>query len=223
MALISNASYFVKIKKVEGLLEDQEACGINSILTLIKGLFPKSTITVEELKEIFDFDDEGIRRENYRFNKLNQRLSQDNCPFKIRESKFSSVKELFQQLSINVPVPIIMGMEIIEQFKEKFDYPHRKFNWGNPGDLFRTYDPHIMVLVGYEESGEKLYFIDPSYQLPYLTEQDLNRKTNLLELNARDFYQYVRSHYLFMEVKYSKRLKMKVRRKANKETQKTLS
>lgn len=213
-------NHFIKFKKVGGLLEDQEACGINSFISLIMDKFPKSTITVEELKTIFDYDDEGIRRENYRFNKLNQRLSKDQCPFKIYESSFSSIQDLFEQLHSGTGVPVFMNMEVIERFKSKFDYPGRKFNWGNPGDLFRTDNVHMLILVGYEEKGEKLYFLDPSYQLPYLSEKDLNTKGKMLSLDAKDFYHYVRTHNLFIEVKLSKRLAKKF--KKSKEQQKTL-
>src|SRR3989344_8055118 len=79
---ILNDSYFVKLSKVEGLLEEQQACAINSITLLIKSLSPKTTITIEELKKIFNFDDEGIPKESYLFNKLNQRLSKEKCIFK---------------------------------------------------------------------------------------------------------------------------------------------
>jgi len=218
--MIAKDTHFVKFKKVNDLLEDQEACGINSFMSLILDKFPQSTITVDELKTIFDYDDEGIRRENYRFNKLNQRLSKDRCPFKIYESSFSSIQDLFEQLHSGTAVPVFMNMEIIERFKSRFNYPNRRFNWGNPDDLFRTDNVHLLILVGYEEKGEKLYFLDPSYQLPYLSEKDLNTKNNMLNMNAKDFYHYVRTHNLFIELKLSAKLAKKF--KKSKEKQKTL-
>jgi len=215
-------SNFIKIIKVKDILIDQEACGINSIITLIKTLFPKTTITIEELKKIFNYDDEGISREDYRFNRLNQRLSKDKCTFKIYESKFSGFQELFRQLSLKTPVPIIMNMEVIERFKDRFKYPKVNFNWGNSGDLFRTEKTHILLLVGYENKGEKLYFIDPSYQLPHLLQEDLNNKTKMLSLSAREFFQYAKSHMLFISIKHSKRLEKKFKRINAKEKQKKL-
>ena len=89
------SSCFIKIKKVESLLQDQEACGINSIITLIKTYNPGTGITVEDLKEIFNFDQEGISRELYRFNRCNQLLAKNKCPVKIYQSSFVSTMNLF--------------------------------------------------------------------------------------------------------------------------------
>ena len=221
MAILNNSD-FVTLSRVEGLLEEQQACAINSIILLIKSLFPKTTVTIEELKKILDFDDEGISIESYLFNKLNQRLSKEKCTFKLYKSKFSAVEDLIYQLSLRVPVPVYMKMEVIERFKSKFDHPNKKFNWGNTADLFKTSNIHVLLFVGYEENGEKLYFIDPCYQLPYLSGQSLNTKKVMLSLNQREFYQYAKFLNIFIEVRYLKRLEKRLLAENKKDKQEKL-
>ena len=72
------------------------------------------------------------------------------------------------------------------------------------GDIFQSDNKHVLILVGYENKGEHIFFIDPSYQMPWVSQSDTDLSEHYFEVDAKDFYECIRHLKTFIEVKYLK-------------------
>lgn len=212
----------IEIKKAEGLIEDFQACGVNSLTTVLSHINPSNGVSTEDIKKIFDFDKDGISEERHRFNRFNNLLKDKEIPYKVYFSNFNSIQDVLKHLEF--PVPIYFKMGVINFIKDKYTYSPVSFNFGNESALFDDPNHHMLLLVGYDEKGETLYFVDPVYQLPYYSEQDLLNKTKLCTLNSKEFYECSRHIKAFMEFKFVPTLdkKFKQAKKKTTETQQRL-
>ena len=203
MSLLTD-SKFIKLKKTDNLIGDFQGCAINSLMTLLHSIAPGHKITVDECKKIFDYDADGISNQKYRFNKFNNLLNEHKIPFKVYKSSFNSHQEVLKYLEF--PVPIYFSMKVIPFIKDKFKYSRVTFNFGDEREFFESPNYHLLLLVGYDESGNRLYFIDPVYQLPYYSDKDLSSKEKFCSLDTKQFYECVRHIKSFIELKHMERL-----------------
>lgn len=213
---------FIELKKSENLIEDFQGCGVNSLITVLTHINPSNGIEVDEIKKIFDFDKDGISEERHRFNRFNNLLKTKELPYKIYFENFNSIQDVLKHLKF--PVPIYFKMSVIKFIKDKYKYSPVSFNFGNEDALFDNPNHHLLLLVGYDKKGERLYFIDPVYQLPYYSEQDLLNKSKLCILNSKDFYECSKNIKAFIEVKFISTLdkQFKKAKKKDKEIQNRL-
>jgi len=215
-----NDNKMLKFKKPAEMVKDFQGCGINSLLTFLYQVSPDHKITIDELKKIFDYDADGISSERYKFNRFNTLLSEHNIPYKAFMKDFASKEDLLKYLSI--PVPVYFEMRVIKQIRDKFKYSQVNLNFGDENDLFNNMNLHLLLLVGYEEQGETLYFIDPVYQLPYYTDKDLSDKDKLCALSSKQFYEYTKRIKLFIELRQNAKLAKQYKQKTKNEAQKKL-
>ncbi|MEK6917211.1 MAG: C39 family peptidase [Nanoarchaeota archaeon] len=197
-------SKFIGLKKPKETIEDFQGCGINSLLTLLQHIEPTHQISVDDCKKIFGYDKDGISEQRYNFNKFNNLLKDNRIPYKIHMGTFNSHQEILKYLTY--PVPVYFSMKVINFIKDKFKYSPVNINFGDGSSLFESSNHHLLLLVGYEESGTKLYFVDPVYQLPYYSEKDLSTKEKLCVLNTQQFYECVKHIKSFMELRHHQKL-----------------
>jgi len=191
----------ITFKNSGNLIKEYSGCGINSLLVLLDNLCPKHNITSDQLKEIFKYNDEGIRHERYRFNKLNSVLNSNGIPLKFYKKPFNTWQELFVLLKNNCPIPIFFSMKIIDFIKDKFKYSGMTFNFGN---VFMDENQHLLLFMGYDAKKELLYFIDPIYQLPYYYQNYINDKKKLVTLTTKQFYECTKHTKSYIEINQQK-------------------
>jgi hypothetical protein len=194
----------IKLNKPKDTIEDFQGCGINSLLALLEHIAPGHKISADELKKIFDYDGEGISEQKHRFNRFNNLLKDHKIPYKVYRGTFNSHQEVLKYLKF--PVPIYFSMNVIHLIKDKFKYSQININFGDSNLLFNNPNHHLLLLVGYEEAGKKLYFVDPVYQLPYYSNKDLTNKNKLCVLDTKQFYECVKHIKSFMELRFIKKL-----------------
>ena len=207
-------SKLIKLKKPKDLIEDFQGCGINSLLTLLEHIEPRHKISIDKCKKIFDYDKDGISEQRHRFNRFNNLLKDHKIPYKVYRSTFNSHQEVLKHL--NLPVPIYFSMKVIHFIKDKFKYSQININFGDENSLFQDPNHHLLLLVGYEESGKKLYFVDPVYQLPYYNNEDLSNKSKLCVLNTKQFYECVKYIKSFIELRFLQKLEKGYKKEKNK-------
>ena len=145
-------------------------------------------ITIEDLKKIFDYNEDGISLENHKFNKFNVLLKEHKIPYKAYRKSFAGHQELFKHLN-DMFVPVFFDIKVITFIRDKFKHSEKNFNFGDEEELFKSGNMHLLLLVGYGDSGSEMYFIDPVYQLPYYSKKNLSDKKKLCVLNTRAFYE----------------------------------
>ena len=210
---------FVTVKKSDNLIEDFQGCGINTMITLVDMVAPNHKITIDELKKAFDYDADGISYKKYRFNSFNGILKANKIPYKVYPASFNSHQEILKELN-NLPVPIFLSMRVIQFIREKFKYSSKNINFGDENDLFESPNQHILLLVGYEQSGQVLYFLDPVYQLPYYDPKDLSNKGKLATLNLQQFYECSKGIKSYISLRYIERLSKHFKKEDEKDKEK---
>ena len=199
MVTLTNSTK-VSLKNSDTYIKEPQACGLNSILAILVHLNCATKINIEHIKEIFDYDEDGIRDERYRFNKLNKYLNDKQVPYRFYPSKYESLSDLYKHLNNNLPVPVFFWLKILN-----FTHKHYKTEYQmNLGDIFQSDNKHVLILVGYENKGEKIFFIDPSYQMPWVPQSDTDLSKHYFAVDAKDFYECTRYLKTFIEVKYLK-------------------
>ena len=200
-------------------LKETQACGLNSILAVLVHLKYANKISIEEIKKIFDYDAEGIHDERYKFNKLNKYLNDHQVPYRFYVTKYESLSDLYKHLNGNMPVPVFFWLKVLHFTKKHYENEYQL----DLGDIFQSDNKHVLILTGYENKGEKIYFIDPSYQLPWIPQSDVDLSKHYFTLDAKDFYECTKHLKVFIEVKYLKgEAKRYIRAKPQKEKQEKL-
>jgi len=207
-------SKFITLKKPKETIEDFQGCGINSLLTLLQHIEPNHQISADDCKRIFDYDKDGISEQRYKFNNFNNLLKDNKISYKIYMGTFNSHQEILKFL--NHPVPVYFSMKVINFIKDKFKYSQININFGDGKSLFENPNHHLLLLVGYEESGSKLYFVDPVYQLPYYSNKDLSTKEKLCVLDTKQFYECVKHIKSFMELRFHQKLEKSYKKEKKK-------
>lgn len=213
----------LSLKRAPDLLKEYQSCGINSILTILHNLGHPSIITIEDLKKIFDYTEEGIALEQYRFRKLNALLDAKKIPYKFRISKYRSLQELFKQLDIS-PIPVFFWMKVLEFTPKTYKDVEFQFQFG---DVHQDKNQHILLMIGYDQEKEEVYFLDPSYQLPWLKSSVSSLQGHEFALKKKAFYECVSQLKTYMEVVYSPAVaksykKEAIKKSKEKERQKVL-
>ena len=208
----------VRISKSLNLVNEYQACALNSILTIIHNSGFGDKISVDEIKNIFDYDHEGISSEKHRFYKLNTYLNNCKVPYRFYIRKYGSLQELYKYLNIQGPVPVFFWMNVLQFTKDKYKNMEYQLNFG---DVFQTDNKHVLLFVGYDKAGEKIFFIDPSYQLPWIGQKEDLQKY-YFELSIKDFYECTKRLKILLEVKYSKVYEKKYKREKTKKKEKQL-
>lgn len=207
-----------RLIKPEDLELGEVACLFNSILTIVKNLkcvkhFPKT-----EIEDLFGYDSkDGIWNEKYKFQRLNTRLKEKKCLCKLYHQGFRGKKDLFQQLeSLDLPVPVFFDICILDEIKPKIkETTGIIFSDGLDTSLINdTF--HILLLVGYGNYGNDLYFIDPNYMLLDYDEEDLKSLSKIIIINTEKFWQYVAKPKQYVQIKCTKKELPKVKNGLNK-------
>lgn len=196
---LSNEKFVAKIEKSPGFIADFQACNINAIRYFLNTSSPKHKITVEDLKKVFDYDQDGSDIAGYNFNKLNVLLRKHGIPYKVSKSYFNCHKDLVKH--INLPVPVFFHMTVMRFIKASIEKSGKKLI-ANEDELFKDTNFHLLLLVDFGDSGDTLYFIDPVHQLPYFSKKDFSNRDKLCKLNIKQFHESVRRIKAFIQFKH---------------------
>ncbi|MFH1638155.1 MAG: hypothetical protein ABIB71_07040 [Candidatus Woesearchaeota archaeon] len=190
----------VKLTNPRGLVREYQACGVNAIITILHHLGYDDQVTAEEIKEIFEYSSEGINLESHRFNKLNCLLKQKKIPYGFYIKKYTALQDLYPLLDKQGPVPVFFLMKVL-QFSQRY-YVNLEYE-PHFGDVFQSYNLHVLLFVGFNQSKDEILFIDPSYQMPFIrpTEKDLTK--HYFKLDKKQFYGTTRGVKTAILVKYS--------------------
>src|SRR3989338_9430443 len=96
----------VNLKNSDIYIKEPQACGLNSILAILVHLNCASKVNIDVIKEIFDYDKDGISDERYRFNKFNKYLNDNQVPYRFYITKYESLSDLYKHLNNKMPVPV---------------------------------------------------------------------------------------------------------------------
>ena len=190
--------FVAKKEKSLGFIADFQACNINAIMHLLNTVSPRHKITIEDLKNIFDYNPDGSDIASYNFNKLNVLLRRHRIPYAVSKSYFKCHKDLIKY--INLPVPVFFHMTVMRFIKASIEKSGKKLIV-NEDELFKDPNFHLLLLVDFGDSGDTLYFIDPVYQLPYFSKEDLSNRDKLCKLNVKQFHESVRCIKAFIQFK----------------------
>ncbi|MFW6450508.1 MAG: hypothetical protein ACOCZ6_05630, partial [Nanoarchaeota archaeon] len=191
-----NDRYILDMKKSEHLIREYQACGLNSIITILESFVYMQNVNIEEIKRIFKYDDEGIHNMRYVYRKFNTYLAQQQVPLKFNIRKFSSLQDIYKALHMQGVVPVFFKMKILHFTKKLYRNLDYQLSFG---DVFQDDNKHILIFTGYDRKGEKIYFIDPSYQLPWINSK-ASPRTHYFELPQKVFYECIKNIKVFMEV-----------------------
>jgi hypothetical protein len=194
-------SEIIDLKLSTNYIREYQACGLNSILAIIHHYASCDNIDITEIKSIFSYNEDGISNEKYRYNKLNSFLSTKRIPLKFYIKRYDSIQDLQKQLNIGYPVPIFFWMSVLNFTKKHYKNLEYQIDFG---DVFQSDVKHVLMLVGYKEKGDKILFIDPSYQLPWIPLSEKDIRKHYFSLNKKDFYESTKHIKTFIEVKYLK-------------------
>lgn len=177
---------------------------------MLDAIDPSHKVSAGELERIFDQTHEGISYEKYRFHRLNTLLRERNVPYLFAVRNYASLDDLYPRLNqerngVSIPLAVVFHMRIINIIHEQFRIKY-EFNWG---DIFQTGNKHILLFAGYDNDKEELYFLDPSYQLPFIDQSDKDLTPHYIKVNKRDFYKNVEGIRAMICAEYSKRLAKK--------------
>ena len=210
MTRLQPSRSIIAFRLPEGLEKETNACGLNSLIVMLDAIDPNHKITVDELKQIFDQTHEGISYEKNRFHRLNTLLRERGIPYLFAVRNYASLDDLYARLDrdqngVQIPLPVLFNMRILWIIKEQF-----KIKWEiNWGDVFQATNEHILLLTGYDDEKEELYFIDPSYQLPFIDQSDKDLTLHYIKVNKKDFYKNVEGLNAAICGEYQKRLAKK--------------
>ncbi|HIH24727.1 TPA: hypothetical protein HA251_06865 [Candidatus Woesearchaeota archaeon] len=196
MAQPFGKSRVITVTSCPDLVKETQACGLNSIIIILSNLGYDRVITTDELKKIFEYDQEGISDEHHRFNKLNALLNDRKVPYRFHVRKYTSHNELFSYLRDHCPVPVFFWMKILAYTKKHYCTLEYQTDFGS---VFESGNKHLLLLVGWDD--QDMIFIDPSYQAPFVGATPL--KNHYFKLPTLEFYQSVTRLKSFIEVRYS--------------------
>jgi hypothetical protein len=218
MATLTN-SVKLNLTNSSGFVKEYQACALNSILLILEHFKCGGKVSIDEIKAIFDYDKDGISNEKYRYNKLNTYLVEKQIPYRFYISKFDSLNDLYKHLNNKTPVPVFFWLKVLNFTKKQYKTAYQL----DFGDVDQSENKHALVLVGYDAKGEKLLFLDPSYQLPWIPQAEQDLTKHYVSLDAKDFYECAKSIKTFVEVRFLK-VEAKKYKKARvvKEKQETL-
>lgn len=195
-----NNKHEVKIRKADGLISDYQACALNSIITILDKYDYLGKIDVDKVKNIFDYNEDGIHNMQYRYRKFNTYLSENKVPLKFNIKRYNSLQDIYRALHTQGAVPIFFWINVLHFTKDKYKNLDYQISFG---DVFQNDNKHVLIFVGYDRKGEKILFIDPSYQIPWSKGNDDLCK-HYFELDIKDFYQCTKDLKIFIEAKISK-------------------
>lgn len=213
----------LRLKRPKNLVREYHSCGINAILMILHNLGYKNTISIEELNDIFDYS-EGIWLEQHRFRKLNKLLDAKKIPYRLQISKYNQLQDLFKQLKHSL-VPVFFWMKVLNFTPKSYKDVATQIHFG---DIHQDENLHILLMTGYDQNKDVVYFLDPSYQLPWIKSSTTDLQNHEFTLKKIEFYECVTNLKTFIEVKYlptmAKSYKKAIAKKANiKEKQEELS
>lgn len=187
------------LERPKNLLRETQACGINSILLVLQSLGHGNSVTVEELVEIFDYDSDGITLQQYRFQKLNELLDKREIPYRFHIRKFTSLQELLGRLSIS-SVPVVFWMKVL-RFTPR---THRDCEYQvRLGEVHESDNHHILLMTGLDNESEHVYFLDPSYQIPFLNPSIKSLEKHSFPISKNEFYESASGLKTYLEVSHS--------------------
>lgn len=209
--------HIITLQRPQGLVRENNACGLNSIITLLDIIGFKDKVAIESLKKNFDYNSEGISYERNCFHKLNMLLREKNVPYLFRVQNYSSLDDLYPLLTgnqngIQLPVPVIFQMRILKIIQSQFKSEYTL----DLGDVFQSGNKHILLFVGYDDEKEELYFIDPSYQLPFIEENEKDLSSYYVKLSKEDFYKNIKGIKTIIYAYYSKSYAKKYKKSEDK-------
>lgn len=195
-----NEKHLVEIKKSDFLASEYQACALNSIITILDtaGYMPK--VDIDEIKDIFDYNEDGVHNMKYIYRKFNSYLADKKVPLRFNIRSYSSLQDVYKALHNQGIVPIFFWMKILHFTQKLYTNLDYQVSFG---DVFQDDNRHALIFTGYDKKGDKIYFIDPSYQLPWLNSNS-PPKDNYFELPIKDFYECTKNLKIMMEVKISK-------------------
>ncbi len=193
-------SFIINLKNSDIYIKEYQACGLNSILAILEHLGYINKVDINDLKVIFDYDHEGIRDERYIFNKFNTYLKQKEVPYSFSVRKFESIQDIHKNLSNNIPIPVFFWLKVLDFTRKHYKNEYQL----DFGDIHRSDVKHVLLFVGYKSKGDEILFIDPSYQMPWISKNEKDLLNHYFKLDKKDFYECIKQIKAFIEVKYLK-------------------
>jgi len=201
MVTLNKESITLNLVNSDKYIKEYQACGLNSILALLEYYKSFNKLDVNEIKNIFNYNEDGISLERYRFNKLNTYLNKMGVPYRFYISKFESLSDLYKMLNDNQPIPIFFWIKVLNFTKKHYKNLEYQMDFG---DIEQSDTKHMLILVGYANKGEKLIFIDPSYQIPWISQSTKELSKYYFLMDTKDFYECSKHIHTYICIKFLK-------------------
>ncbi len=185
----------------EHLFRRTMACAVNSMIFLLAQ--EGKHMPLEEIIAIMKPDSVGVDNSPAVYQRLSKEWRAREYGITPQYSKWKTKEQLLRELrDKKTGIPVLFHMYVLDFIKKYLELDGRTFVFE---DLWDSHDKHILILVGFDPVGNELLFVDPSYQLPWYTEEQI--KSNIIRISSKDFSECTKNYKTFIKVRPEKRKK----------------